>query len=64
MESSAATVESSLVDLAGVSLEALRSIDSRFLATSLQELQHGIDHPLASVSDFGGSGGGGKGRLH
>ncbi|MFJ2562811.1 MULTISPECIES: hypothetical protein [unclassified Streptomyces] len=63
MESSAATVESSLVDLAGVSLDALRSIDSRILATSLQELQQGIDHPLASVSDFGGGGGGGKGRL-
>ncbi|MFD4976088.1 hypothetical protein [Streptomyces sp. NPDC058424] len=64
MESSAAAVESSLVDLAGVSLETLRSIDSRFLATSLQELQHGIDHPLASVSGFGEGGGGGKGRLH
>ncbi|MFB7461369.1 MULTISPECIES: hypothetical protein [unclassified Streptomyces] len=63
MESSAATVESSLVDLAGVSLEALRSIDSRFLAMSLQELQHGIDHPLASVAGFGEGGDGGKGRL-
>ncbi|MFF7899262.1 MULTISPECIES: hypothetical protein [unclassified Streptomyces] len=64
MESSAATVESSLVDLAGVSLDALRSIDSRFLAMSLQELQHGIDHPLASVSGFGEGGGGSKGRRH
>ncbi|WP_129798491.1 hypothetical protein [Streptomyces sp. F001] len=53
MEPSVAAVESSLVDLAGVSLETLRSIDSRFLAASLEELQHGIDHPLASVSDFG-----------
>jgi hypothetical protein len=48
-----ATVESNLVDLAGVSLEMLRSFDSRVLATSLEELLQGIDHPLASVSDFG-----------
>ncbi|WP_185843750.1 hypothetical protein [Streptomyces sp. WAC 05379] len=47
-----AAVESSMVDLAGVSLEALRSIDSRVLAESVQELLHGIDHPLASVSDY------------
>ncbi|MFH0519226.1 hypothetical protein ACHBTE_18900 [Streptomyces sp. M41] len=47
-----AAVESNLVDLAGVSLEALRSIDGRVLATSLQELLRGIDHPAASVSDY------------
>ncbi|RSO08407.1 hypothetical protein DMH26_03015 [Streptomyces sp. WAC 05379] len=52
MEPSVAAVESSMVDLAGVSLEALRSIDSRVLAESVQELLHGIDHPLASVSDY------------
>ncbi len=52
MEPSVAAVESNLVDLAGVSLEALRSIDSRVLATSLQELLRGIEHPLASVSDY------------
>ncbi|MBT1094836.1 hypothetical protein [Streptomyces sp. Tu102] len=48
-----AAVESNLVDLAGVSLETLRSIDSRALDESLQELLRGIDHPLASVSSFG-----------
>ncbi len=52
MEPSVAAVESSLVDLAGVSLEALRSIDSRVLAASVEELQQGIDRPQASVSDF------------
>ncbi|WP_406260742.1 hypothetical protein ACOAKG_19560 [Streptomyces sp. JL3001] len=50
-----AAVESNLVDLAGVSLETLRSIDSRALDESLQELLRGIDHPLASVSSFGGN---------
>lgn len=52
MEPSVATVESSLIDLAGVSLETLRSIDSRVLAPSLEELQRRIDRPQASVSDF------------
>ncbi|MGW9593053.1 hypothetical protein ACWHLZ_22405 [Streptomyces chartreusis] len=55
MEPSVAAVESNLVDLAGVSLETLRSIDSRALDESLQELLRGIDHPLASVSSFGGN---------
>ncbi len=54
MEPSVAAVESSLVDLAGVSLETLRSIDSRILATSLEELRQAIEHPLASVSGFEG----------
>lgn len=53
MEPSVAAVESSLVDLAGVSLETLRSMDGRVIAASLEELRRGIDHPLASVSDFG-----------
>ncbi|MER7680471.1 hypothetical protein [Streptomyces sp. NPDC096934] len=48
-----AAVESSLVDLAGVSLETLRSIDRRILAASLEELLRGIDQPLSSVSGFG-----------
>ncbi|TXS76779.1 hypothetical protein EAO69_10505 [Streptomyces sp. me109] len=52
MEPSVAAVESSLVDLAGVSLETLRSIDRRVLAASLEELQQRIDLPQASVSDF------------
>lgn len=54
MEPSVAAVESSLVDLAGVSLETLRSIDRQVLAASLEELQQGIDRPLASVSTFEG----------
>ncbi|MBD0840351.1 MULTISPECIES: hypothetical protein [unclassified Streptomyces] len=49
-----AAVESNLVDLAGVSLEALRSMDSRILAESLEELRPGIDHQLASVSEIDG----------
>ncbi len=54
MEPSVAAVESNLVDLAGVSLEALRSMDSRILAESLEELRPGIDHQLASVSEIDG----------
>lgn len=53
MEPSLAAVESHLVDLAGVPLATLRSIDGRALAASLEQLRQGIDHPLASVSDFG-----------
>lgn len=52
MEPSVAAVESSLVDLAGVSLETLRSMDGRVIAASLEELQQRIDLPQASVSDF------------
>ncbi|MFC4505942.1 MULTISPECIES: hypothetical protein [Streptomyces] len=47
-----AAVESDLVDLAGVSLETLRSFDGRVLAASLEELLRRIDMPQASVSDF------------
>ncbi|MFI1566164.1 hypothetical protein ACH4ZX_24435 [Streptomyces sp. NPDC020490] len=54
MEPSVAAVESSLVDLAGVSLEALRSMDSRVLAGSLRELLSGIDHQSASVAGIDG----------
>ncbi|MFF4730319.1 hypothetical protein ACFY3M_34330 [Streptomyces mirabilis] len=54
MEPTVAAVESSLVDLAGVSLETLRSMDSRVLATSVQELLPGIDHQLASVAGVDG----------
>lgn len=53
MEPSVAAVESNLVDLAGVSLETLRSMDSQVLATSLEELLQRIDQPLASVNGFG-----------
>jgi hypothetical protein len=53
MEPSVAAVESNLVDLAGVSLETLRSMDSRILAASLEELLQRIDQPMASVNGFG-----------
>ncbi|MBO7935081.1 MULTISPECIES: hypothetical protein [Streptomyces] len=49
-----AAVESSLVDLAGVSLETLRSIDDRILAASVRELLPEIDRQLASVSTIDG----------
>jgi hypothetical protein len=52
MEQSMPAVESGLVDLAGVSLEALRSLDGRILASSLAELLQRIDNPQASVSDY------------
>ncbi|MEV6010581.1 hypothetical protein AB0M29_27655 [Streptomyces sp. NPDC051976] len=52
MEQSMPAVESGLVDLAGVSLEALRCLDGRILASSLAELLHRIDNPQASVSDY------------
>ncbi|MET9441512.1 hypothetical protein [Streptomyces sp. NPDC006610] len=57
-----AAVESSLVDLAGVSLETLRSIDSRDLAASVRELLPGLDHQSASVAgvDPGTDGGGAR----
>jgi hypothetical protein len=61
MEPTVAAVESSLVDLAGVSLETLRSMDSRVIAASLQELLPTIDHPLASVA---GIDGGVEGGVH
>jgi hypothetical protein len=52
MEQSMPAVESGLVDLAGVSLEALRSLDGRVLASSLAELLRRIDNPQASASDY------------
>ncbi len=54
MEPTVAAVESSLVDLAGVSLETLRSIDDRILAASVRELLPEIDRQLASVSTIDG----------
>ncbi|CCK29235.1 hypothetical protein BN159_4856 [Streptomyces davaonensis JCM 4913] len=52
MEPSVAAVESNLVDLAGVSLESLRSMDSLALAGSLDELHQHIDLAQESVSNF------------
>ncbi|MFI9250182.1 hypothetical protein [Streptomyces sp. NPDC053069] len=54
MEPTVSDVESSLVDLAGVSLETLRSMDDRVLAPSVRELLPQIDHHLASVSQLDG----------
>ncbi|OOQ51113.1 hypothetical protein AFM16_18070 [Streptomyces antibioticus] len=54
MEPTVAAVESSLVDLAGVSLETLRSIDDRILAASVRELLPEIDRQSASVSGIDG----------
>ncbi|GAB2998600.1 hypothetical protein GCM10023080_075610 [Streptomyces pseudoechinosporeus] len=43
-------VESGLVDLSGVSLEALRSMDNTAVAESLERLLHQIDDPSITES--------------
>lgn len=48
-----AAVESDLVDLAGVSLEALLSIDGTVLAEPLADLLQSIDDPQVSASGVG-----------
>ncbi|GGK93544.1 hypothetical protein [Streptomyces flaveus] len=45
-------VESGLVDLSGVSLEALRSMDNTAVAESLERLLHHIDNPQ-SITEAG-----------
>lgn len=40
-------IESGIVDLSGVSLESLRSMDDPAVAASLERLMHHIDHPPA-----------------
>lgn len=45
-------VESGLVDLSGVSLEALRSMDNTAVAESLERLLHHIDNPQ-SITESG-----------
>ncbi|GLX47101.1 hypothetical protein ACL07V_03625 [Streptomyces sp. MB22_4] len=50
-------VESGLVDLSGVSLEALRSLDGGAFTESLENLLHHIDGPQAIAVSYGGPGG-------
>ncbi|MCX4669671.1 hypothetical protein OG453_23810 [Streptomyces sp. NBC_01381] len=47
-------VESDLVDLSGVSLEALRSMDGSAIAESLDSLLHHIDEARAITMSYGG----------
>lgn len=49
-------IESKIVDLSGVSLESLRSMDGPEIAASLEQLMHHVDHPPAVAA--GGYGGG------
>ncbi|MFJ3645840.1 MULTISPECIES: hypothetical protein [Actinomycetes] len=45
-------VESGLVDLSGISLEALRSLDDRTFTESLEQLLHHIDGPQAITVSY------------
>lgn len=45
VERTTSAVESEIVDLSGVSLESLRSLDAPALTESLEGLMHHIDHP-------------------
>lgn len=47
-----AAVESDLIDLTGVSLEALRSMDSALLATPVARLLRKVYDPQGSASTF------------
>ncbi len=47
-----AAVESDLVDLAGISLDALRSIDGAVLDESVADLLRKIEDPEASVGGY------------
>ncbi|OIK25045.1 hypothetical protein VT52_024125 [Streptomyces malaysiense] len=57
MEHPMPAVESGLVDLSGVSLEALRSLDGTLFMESLEKLLHHIDGPQAIAVSYGGPGG-------
>lgn len=52
VEQSMPAVESALVDLSGVSLEVLRSMDSTAVVESLELLLHHIDDPQ-SITESG-----------
>jgi len=52
VEQSMPAVESDLVDLSGVSLEALRSMDGRAIAESLEQLLRHIDGPQAITVSY------------
>lgn len=54
VEQSMPAVESDLVDLSGVSLEALRSMDGSAIAESLDSLLHHIDEARAITMSYGG----------
>lgn len=54
VEQSMPAVESDLVDLSGVSLEALRSMDDSAIAGSLGSLLHHIDEARAITMSYGG----------
>ncbi|MEU3027057.1 hypothetical protein ACPCBC_01550 [Streptomyces incarnatus] len=45
-------VESGLVDLSGISLEALRSLDDTTFTESLEQLLHHIDGPQAITLSY------------
>jgi hypothetical protein len=55
MEQSMPAVESELVDLTGVSLDALRSMDDDLLAAPLAGLLRGIDDPQAIAAGYNGA---------
>ncbi|GAA1903196.1 hypothetical protein GCM10009837_28330 [Streptomyces durmitorensis] len=54
VEQSMPAVESDLVDLSGVSLEALLSMDGSAIAGSLESLLHHIDDAQAITNTYGG----------
>lgn len=56
VEQTMPAVESCLVDLSGVSLQALRSMDGPDFTESLERLLHHIDGPQGiTASNFNGS---------
>lgn len=52
VEETMPAVESGLVDLSGVTLEALRSMDDTAVAESLEDLLHHIDGPQAITVSY------------
>ncbi|MFF8942994.1 hypothetical protein ACF1A5_12125 [Streptomyces sp. NPDC014864] len=52
VEQTMPAVESDLVDLSGISLEALRSMDGPAFTESLEQLLHHIDGPQAITLSY------------
>ncbi|MGV9250123.1 hypothetical protein [Streptomyces sp. NPDC003697] len=52
MEQTMPAVESDLVDLSGIPLEALRSMDGTAFTESLEQLLHHIDGPQAITLSY------------
>ncbi|MET7382356.1 hypothetical protein ABZT08_26690 [Streptomyces sp. NPDC005526] len=52
VEETMPAVESDLVDLSGISLEELRSMDGPAFIESLEQLRHHIDGPQAITVSF------------